>query len=79
MSKSTSTSVQLKRIRGQIDGIIEMFGEDRGCIEIVRQIIAARNSLTSVARGILSDEAMKCSKERRIEDLDAVLAEVFKY
>lgn len=76
---SDQTNTQLKRIKGQIDGIIEMYAGDRECIEIVRQIIAVRNSLTSVARAVLSDEAMKCSKERRIEDLDAVLAEVFKY
>jgi DNA-binding FrmR family transcriptional regulator len=76
---SDQTLSQLKRIAGQVNGISEMFEDDRECIEIVRQIIAARNSLTSVARSILTTEAMKCSKERRIEDLDAVLAEVFKY
>jgi DNA-binding FrmR family transcriptional regulator len=76
---SDQVSSQLKRIRGQLTGVLEMYDEDRECIEIVRQIIAARNSLTTVARAILSGEAQRCSRERRIEDLDAVLAEVFKY
>jgi DNA-binding FrmR family transcriptional regulator len=73
------TRAQMRRIVGQVHGISQMFESDRECIEIVRQIIAARNSLTSVARSLLTTEALKCSKERRIEDLDAVLAEVFKY
>ncbi len=76
---SDQVLVQLKRIAGQINGITQMYESDRECIEIVRQVIAARNSLTSVARSILTTEAMRCSKERRIEDLDAVLAEVLKY
>lgn len=76
---SDQTLTQLKRIVGQVNGISQMYESDRECIEIVRQIIAARNSLTSIARSILTTEAMKCTKERRIEDLDAVLAEVFKY
>ncbi|MEO8581561.1 MAG: metal-sensing transcriptional repressor [Patescibacteria group bacterium] len=76
---SDQTLSQLKRIAGQVNGIYEMYESQRECVEIVRQIIAARNSLTSVARSVLTTEALKCSKERRIEDLDAVLAEVFKY
>lgn len=73
------TLAQLKRIQGQISGVVSMYESERECIEIVRQIIAARNSLTQVARQVLSTEASRCSRERRIEDLDAVLAEVFKY
>ena len=56
-----------------------MYDEERECVEIVRQIIAARNSLTKVARKVLANEAKKCSRERRVEDLDKVLEEVFKY
>ena len=77
--KTDQTLSQLKRIHGQVAGILDMYQDERECIEIVRQIIAARNSLTKVARDVLSTEASRCSRERRIEDLDAVLAEVFKY
>ncbi len=70
---------QLKRIRGQLDGLITMYGDERSCVDIVRQVIAARNSLGRVARDLLTNEACKCSRERRAEDLDSILKEVFRY
>lgn len=70
---------QLKRIRGQLDGIIKMYDDERACIDIVRQIIAVRNSLGRVARDLLTNEATRCSKDDRMEDLDEVLKEVFRY
>lgn len=70
---------RLNRTRGQIDGVIEMYNEQASCIQVVRQIIATRNALTSVARDLLTKEASRCTRERDIEELDAVLAEIFKY
>lgn len=70
---------QLKRIRGQIDGVIKMYEEGRACVDVVRQSIAASNSLRSVARNLLTNEAGRCSRERNIEELEAILQEVFKY
>jgi len=73
------TLIQLKRIKGQLDGIITMYADDRDCVDLVRQIVAARSSLGRVARDILNDEAGRCSKEQRTSDLDAILKEVFRY
>lgn len=70
--------VQLKRIRGQLDGLINMYEDERACIDIVRQVIAARNSLGRVARDILTGEATKCTKQSRLEDLDLLLKELFR-
>lgn len=70
---------QLNRIRGQIDGIIKMYEEERTCIDIVRQIIAVRSSLGRTARDLLTGEAGRCSRESRTDDLDQVLKELFKY
>lgn len=70
---------QLKRIRGQVDGIIKMYEEERACIDICRQIIAVRSSLGRTARDLLTGEACKCSREARTDDLDTVLKELFKY
>lgn len=70
---------QLKRIRGQIDGLIKMYEDERTCIDIVRQITAARNSLGRVARDLLSNEANRCNRERRVGDLDEVIKELLKF
>ncbi len=71
--------VQLKRVRGQLDGILKMYDNGRACVDIVHQVIAARSSLGRVARDLLTNEAANCTKERRLEDLDDILKEVFRY
>jgi DNA-binding FrmR family transcriptional regulator len=70
---------QLRRIRGQLDGILAMYEDERACVDIVRQVIAARSSLGRVARDLLTGEASRCSRERRTEDLDDILKELFRY
>lgn len=79
IQKTDKTVAQLKRIRGQIDGVISMYEDERACVDIVRQVIAASNSLKTVARSLLTDEASRCSRERNVEELEKVLKEVFKY
>jgi DNA-binding FrmR family transcriptional regulator len=71
--------IQLKRIKGQLDGVIEMYQDERACVDIVRQVIAVRSSLGRVARDILTGEASRCTHERRITDLDDILKELFRY
>ena len=72
-------SAQLKRVRGQLDGIIKMYENERACVDIVRQVVAARNSLGRVAREILTSEASRCTHQRRWDDLHTVVAELFRY
>jgi DNA-binding FrmR family transcriptional regulator len=79
LSGSDKTISQLKRIRGQIDGLIRIYQEERPCIEIAQQITAARNSLSRVARDILGSAASHCSKEKDTKQLDAILKELLKY
>lgn len=70
---------QLKRIRGQVDGIIKMYEDERTCVDIVRQVIASRGSLGRVARELLSGEATRCTKERKPDELNDILKEIFRY
>ena len=70
---------QLKRIRGQLDGVIKMYDDERACVDIVRQVVAARSSLGRVARDLLTNEASSCSQEKRLDELDEILKEVFRY
>ncbi|MBD3279817.1 MAG: metal-sensing transcriptional repressor [Candidatus Pacebacteria bacterium] len=80
-SNSSSDNIlkQLKRIRGQVDGVIKMYDNERACLDIVHQVIAARNSLGRVAKDLLTSEASRCSREQREQELSAILTELFKY
>ena len=50
----------LKRIQGQVGGIIKMIEGDKGCEAILTQISAAISSLKGVGKSLLVDEAEKC-------------------
>jgi len=52
--------LQLKRARGQIDGIERMLEEDRYCADIIIQITAARASLQVVAKSLLEAHLKAC-------------------
>ncbi len=52
--------LQLKRARGQIDGIERMILDDRYCADIIVQITAARASLLVVARSLLEAHLKAC-------------------
>ncbi len=77
--KQDKTLAQLKRIRGQVDGIIKMYEDERLCVDVVRQLMAVRNSLGRVARDILTDEASRCTHKQKIDELDEILKEALKF
>jgi DNA-binding FrmR family transcriptional regulator len=56
-----------------------MYEDERACVDIVRQIIAARNSLSTVAKAVLVGEANRCTKKQDVGSLEKVVAELFKY
>lgn len=69
---------QLNRIQGQIVGIIKMYSDERACTDVVHQMLAVRSSLGKVTREILTNEATRCSKERKMEDFDQILKELLR-
>jgi len=54
--------LQLKRARGQIDGVERMILDDRYCADIIIQITAARASLQVVAKQLLETHLKACHK-----------------
>lgn len=67
----------LKRIRGQVDGIIKMYEDKRECSDVVMQIAAVRAALGSVGKSLLTDEAIVCSQSRKHDKLDKLLKQLF--
>ncbi len=51
---------QLRRARGQVDGIERMLEQDRYCADIIIQITAARASLQVVANALLEAHLKAC-------------------
>ena len=53
----------LNRIEGQVRGIANMIDEEKYCIDILNQIKAVRNALTSIEGKILKRHMKECVKE----------------
>ena len=70
-----------KTARGQIDGILKMVEEDRYCLEVSSQIMAAQSILKKANRMVLKAHMNSCVKEavesgdpeEKLEELAALL------
>jgi CsoR family transcriptional regulator, copper-sensing transcriptional repressor len=60
--QATKTSVltRLKRIEGQVGGLLRMIDEDRYCVDVLTQIDAVRAALHKVEEHILRDHVSHC-------------------
>jgi DNA-binding FrmR family transcriptional regulator len=75
---------RLKKIEGQIRGIIKMIDDDRYCIDILLQLSAVRAALSRVTQRILESHIRGCvadafkrtgpyAKEQKIREVINVL------
>lgn len=63
---------KLKTARGQIDGLIKMMEEDRYCLDISNQLLAAISILKNVNTDILKSHLEGCVKEAYNKDKDEI-------
>ena len=52
---------RLKRIHGQVAGIIAMIEDGRDCAEVVTQMAAASRALDRAGRRVMSDGRQQCA------------------
>ena len=53
----------IRRIKGQIEGVERMINDGKYCIDILNQIKATKNAITSVEGKILKTHLEECIKE----------------
>ncbi len=61
--------LRLRRLEGQVRGIQRMVEEDKYCVDILTQIVAAKGALHKVALKILDDHMHGCV-QRAIKEED---------
>lgn len=77
---------RLKRIEGQVRGVYRMIEEDRYCIDILNQIVAARAALSKVGMALIKSHMRSCvtcairedRNEQAIDELMDVLTKFAK-
>jgi len=55
-----AVATRLKRIEGQVGGLLRMVAEDRYCVDVLTQINAVRAALHKVEEQILRDHVSRC-------------------
>jgi DNA-binding FrmR family transcriptional regulator len=76
----------LKTARGQIDGLLKMIEEDRYCIEISNQILAAESILKKANREVLQahiaccirDAILNGNEKEKLDEMMSVLEKMDK-
>lgn len=65
------TMTRLKRIAGQVEGVMRMVEEDRYCIDILTQIAAVQAALGKVGEEVLERHLQTCVVEAMKSGEDA--------
>ncbi|AWK52566.1 MAG TPA: metal-sensing transcriptional repressor [Clostridium sp.] len=85
MSQEREKALQsLKTAKGQIEGIIKMIEDDRYCIDVANQILAAQSLLKKADLMILQGHLRHCVKEacnnnnpdEKIEEVNKILEKI---
>lgn len=77
VSMEDQVLTRLKKIRGQVDGIIKMYEECRECSDVVTQVAAVRAALGGVGKELLKGEAVACVRSKQSSKLDKLLKQLF--
>lgn len=66
---------RLKSVRGHLDGIIRMLGDDRYCIDVLHQLNAVDGALDRTRRAILDEHLHRCVHDAYRDGRDDEIAE----
>lgn len=54
---------RIKRLQGQINGVLKMMEEGKDCKEVMTQLSAAKSALNRTMNVIVSDNLVQCVRE----------------
>tara|TARA_R100001086_G_scaffold48644_1_gene21522 strand:- start:2480 stop:2749 length:270 start_codon:yes stop_codon:yes gene_type:complete len=60
MSMSEKVVTRLKRIEGQVRGLVRMLEEERYCIDVLHQMQAVKSALARAESELLKEHAAHC-------------------
>ncbi|MBE3570553.1 MAG: metal-sensitive transcriptional regulator [Bacillales bacterium] len=69
---------RLKRIEGQVRGVLRMLDQEEGCKEVITQLSAARSALDRTIALIVATNLEKCIREQMESGEDQAHSDVIK-
>ncbi|MFD0048181.1 metal-sensitive transcriptional regulator [Actinomycetes bacterium NPDC127524] len=70
MNYSSQTKNRVKRIEGQLRGVVRMMEENKDCRELIAQLSAARSALDRTIGVVVSSNLVDCVKNASANDQD---------
>ncbi|MCO4330639.1 MULTISPECIES: persulfide-sensing transcriptional repressor CstR [Staphylococcus] len=62
---------RIKRVQGQLNGVIKMMEEEKDCKDVVTQLSASKGSIQRLISIIISENLIECVKQAEDQDEDA--------
>lgn len=59
---------RLKKMKGQIEGVIKMIEDEKYCIDIITQMLAVQGALKGIAPLVLESHLNTCSEKLTTKD-----------
>ncbi len=66
---------RLRRVEGQVRGVIRMVEEGKDCEEVLTQVAAARSAMDRVGIQIITHRMKECLKENPPESLEEAVSD----
>ncbi len=77
MEYGTNVKNRLKRVQGQINGILKMMEEGKDCKDVITQLSASRTAIDRTIGVIVSENLVACIRQMDV-DHDDIHEEVVK-
>ena len=76
MPSSSDLQTRLRRVEGQVQGVQRMLAEDRGCEDVLTQLLAVRSAVGQVCLLMTEQHVRECVFGGELEADDPRLREV---
>ena len=70
MQYDAKVTARMKRIEGQLRGILRMMEEEKDCKDVITQLSAVRSAVDRTIGVIVSDNLVECLSNEDANDLD---------
>ena len=70
MQYDAKVTARMKRMEGQLRGILRMMEEEKDCKEVITQLSAVRSAVDRTIGVIVSDNLVECLSKEDANDLD---------
>ena len=70
MQYDPKVTARMKKIEGQLRGILRMMDEEKDCKDVITQLSAVRSAVDRTIGVIVTDNLVECLSKEDVENLD---------